>query len=265
MENLKLGFVVSALAMALTACSGSSGGGGAKGPGGGGDNKPTVVDGPNIEGIWISDCLKNQWGENRKMRLEVTGSSFYLKDTTFEDAGCHQVRKKEELRGTFSLEDKIFGDNYLVHYVIPVSVPNAPNATTDRYQTIKLVEDSLIVSEVSGTADGVTMVGAASLKKAASNSPSNPAQKYDLQEGDYSVVDGYNYQGANVGVGREQDGIAAIVTLTFNQSNQVASFTCTQNECAGVEFASYKLVIVDLTTFILEKNDGSNAATFKKN
>lgn len=261
---MKIGFMLSTLIVALSACEGSGGdsakSGGGSSPGG---EKPTVS-GPNIEGVWLSDCSKNVWGENRKMRLEIAGSTFHLKETTFEDSGCHQVRKQEEKQGDYSFESQIFESNYIIAYK---SYPHLPdtNISNSYYQNIKLVEDTLLVSEVTGTADGaVGSPAVLPLKKAgAASPPGQPGDNIELQQGDYSVSDGFNYRDVNVAIG-STDGKLSMVVLSFNETDIAMGMTCEKNICRDPQWSAYELEILDTTSFRFSKTDTSDLAIYRK-
>lgn len=261
MKNAKLTLTLLALSAALSACSGSSGGGGGSNGLGGGNEKPASVDGPVLDGVYSSDCVKNVWGENRKMRLELSGGSFYLKDTTFEDSTCHQVRKKEEMRGTYNYMSKVADDNFLIRYTIPID----SNSWYNRYQNVRIGADALVVSEMNPHEEevgGATPI--ITLKKiGATPPPGQNSGNIELEQGDYNVSEGFSYKSVNVGIGKT-DGKLSMIVVSFYGTSIAMGMVCEKNICKDPRWADYEAEILDTKTFRFSKADTSDLAIYRK-
>ncbi len=142
---LKL-FTGLALASALGACSSDADDlANAFGDGSGKFGGKPVIEGPEVEGRWLSGCFYNYFSTYAVIEINFTGNKFVRTKTTFDNSSCSLNPNVREHKGTFAFVGKYDDGSYEISYGIDLG-----NGWT-QYLDEKLLKDGneIYVSEFS--------------------------------------------------------------------------------------------------------------------
>jgi hypothetical protein len=230
--------------------------------------KPAAINGPSLEGQWISDCLINPIAMDgyRMLRLKISGTNFEHEEQDFSDSNCAQRIDGKTLKGTFSYTKDLGLGVFQVEYRIPVDA----NVSALRDQRISLQGDDLKVSEwLSGFDDedkGVVPTIALHKVRSATLAPTTPApapRPQGLQSGYYQPDSG-DYCSASISIAA-MNGQTAAVYVDF-QSPCTASleFDCSGSTCTMSGSDSMSVTLVDANSFRLNILSKDQQVTYRR-
>jgi hypothetical protein len=134
--------------MFTTACSIKASSGGGDGGGGGfhGRSSKDKVQGPALDGTWLSNCTDGSFGSGSKtIQLVVVNRKIVRTEIEYSDSNCATLKSSRDIPGTFHYIAEKKGDVFQIEYFLKIG----KNATQYITENIRLDNSGLWISDFS--------------------------------------------------------------------------------------------------------------------
>lgn len=142
-----------------------------------------VVKGPNLSGVWISQCHTSA-NEKRKIQLSARENQMEYKVVYYRDEFCELEKRTDLFQGTYKYKSALEDNIYRLEFIALVNGKDSNLNLNVVSHENKIFISELYIDGVTSSATISPSVGLAKIAEA-KPAPSAPVQYFDLQAGLY--------------------------------------------------------------------------------
>lgn len=232
--------------------------------------RPAGVNGPDLTGTWVSDCLAG-WSSTapkRQFTFKIEGQNLEHTERTFVDSNCREVAKTESTKGTLSYKRELPNAIFVTEFKIPISA----NVSTWKMFNVNQKDGVVRVSEffmdLSDAEKARTEIVLTKGSSPTAPESSRPVPATTIESSYYVPVSGHTSACPHVVSTAMVGSQLNAVYIDFQAPCRPWTLTmsCSQGVCTGTSSSSgsrFRLNVIDARTYDFSDLTSAWTAVYK--